>query len=302
MLSLETELQRLRPLLRDRVTEVLLARERREVFSVYPEVRIAAWLGAMLLATAAGIVLKNNLERIGPLALALGIGVVAVACYAWVWRRRTGAAIADDYVLLLGALLISADAAFVESQFHILGATWHRHFLLLALLHGAGAYAYRSRTLLSLSIAALAAWLGIERQSFDTMDSSDYAQRAFLSAVLVLIWRVVNRRTEFASVFEHFAANLALTGGMALTFQRDTRAIGCLITIALAAAVVYRGFLARRESFVLYGFLYGVVAMNVWLIHMVNDQVLDLLIVVISAIAAIVVLFVIHDRFWRLRL
>src|SRR5262249_43665328 len=129
MLSYELELERLRPLLGSTTTDALLARDRREVFSLHPEVRILAWSGALALATAAGWVLKNNLDRIGPLALAMAIGVAAIACYGYAWWHRTRATIVDDFIVLLGALLISADVAFVESQFHLLGDDWRRHFL-----------------------------------------------------------------------------------------------------------------------------------------------------------------------------
>ena len=41
--SFEPELEALRPRLGDAVTDALIARERREVFSVHPELRIAGW-------------------------------------------------------------------------------------------------------------------------------------------------------------------------------------------------------------------------------------------------------------------
>src|SRR4051794_25695690 len=107
MLSLQPEIERHREMLGGGVADVLIARERREVFSLAPEIRIAAWGGAMLIATAVGLFVKNNLDRIGPLALSIGIGIIAVACYAWVWLRRSRASLVDDYVLLLGALLVS---------------------------------------------------------------------------------------------------------------------------------------------------------------------------------------------------
>ena len=81
MLSFESEIEQLRPQLGDGAADVLIARERREVVSIYPELRLASWAGVMMLATAAGIVLKNNLDRIGPLALAAMIWAAAVACY-----------------------------------------------------------------------------------------------------------------------------------------------------------------------------------------------------------------------------
>lgn len=296
MFTLEHELE---SLAEPRVA-ALIARERREVFSLQPEVRVAGWAGATLLAAAAGIVLKNNLERIGPLALAVMMGIAAAACYVFVWWRRDRASIADDYVLLLGALLVSADVAFIEAQFQLFGAHWKRHLLLLAVLHGATAYAYRSRMLLSLSIAALAGWLGVER----ARRPEGLAIPAFLSAACVTAWREIDRRlhdTTFTTTFDHFAANLALGGGVALLFEDDTRTIGTFLTLALAAVVIAWAFRMRRESFALYGVLYAVVAIDVFLIEAAGDEKTGLLIVIASIIGSIAALLALHAKFREMR-
>lgn len=304
MLSYEPELTRLRPILGDGLTNTLIARERREVFSLYPELRIAAWVGAMLIAGAAGIVLKNNLERIGPLALAVLMGLAAAACYAWcVWRRRLGgghASLVDDYVLLLGALLLSADVGFIEQQFKILDEAYARHFLFLGVVHGVTAYVFNSRLVLSLSISALATWLGVE---WRTAGQLHLAMRGFTMAAILLAWRAIDLRlrprTEFARVFEHFAANFAILGGFALVADFPTREIGCLVTIALAALVIVWGFRTRTESFVLYAFIYAVIAMDILLVSWLGDEGLGFFVIVITSIAAIVALIAIHGRFRR---
>lgn len=303
MLSFEPELASLRPLLGEGTTETLLARERRAVFSLQPELRILAWAGAMLLATAAGLVLKENLERIGPLALSLLLGAAAVACYAFVWLRRATPTIVDDYILLLGALLVSADAAFIESQYHLFGDAWYRHFLLLAVVHGAGAYAYRSRTLLTLALAAVATWLGVYGEG--AQDATAFAIRAFEAAAVALMWRLLDARyrpgSDFLPVFDHFAANLASIGAAALLFEDDTRLLGCLVALAVAAVTIAWGFRTRRELFVLYGTLYAVFAVDVCLIDLVDDEHFAQLLVIASMIGAIAALFVIHARFRELR-
>jgi hypothetical protein len=301
VISYETELEHLRPLLGEATTSTLIARDRREVFSLHPELRILAWGGAMLLAAAAGLVLKNNLERIGPLALSLLIAVAAAACYAFVWWRRARGAVVDDYVLMLGALLISADVAFIESQFHLLGDAWHRHFLILAIVHGVTAYLYRSRIVLSLSVAAVAGWLGVRETPFH--HANDYAIRAFACAALLLTWREAHRRFErnprvrdFAPTFEHFAANIAFAGAIALMFDDEMRIIGCLVALAIAAAVIVWGVRTKREMFVLYAFLYAVLAIDVLFAEVVREETLIFLFGVLSIIGAIVALFAIHAR------
>lgn len=310
MLSLENEIERVRPVLGDVTATALITRERRDVFSIYPELRFCAWGGATLLAAAAGLVLKNNLDRIGPLALALLIGIAAAVCYGVVWFRRSRAGLVDDYILLLGALLLSADVAFVETQFRLLGTQWHRHLLLLAVIHGATAYLFRSRMVLSLSVVALAGWMGVERRSLGAVpDATVFASRAWACALLLLVWRAVDERfagkraPDFSPLFEHFAANLALGAGMVLCSDDATRTAGALATIAVAVAVIAWGFRTRTESFVLYAFVYAVIAFDVFLVDAIGTGIEQLvfLVIVVSMIGAIAALISIHARFRRLR-
>jgi hypothetical protein len=296
MIDLSRELESLRPLLGDARTDTLLRRERREVFSLYPELRICAWAGAMLLATAAGLVLKNNLDRIGPIALAMLIGVAAIACYAFVWFRRARASLGDEFVLLLGALLVSGDVAFIESRFHLFGEAWYRHFLILAVVHGLGAYVFHSRTLLSLAITALAGWLGL-RGILYTGEPTDYALRAFACAAFVLIARFANRREEFHGTYEHFVAMLLLLGGLTLSLDARWYVLGTLLTMAFAAAIVWWGFRTRREPFVLYAFVCGVIAFDILIGHLFAELGVVFFFMLVSAIGGIATLFVLHAKF-----
>lgn len=298
MLSLEPELQSLRPILGDARADALIARERRELFSVYPELRVCAWLGATLLAAAAGMVLKNNLERLGPLALAILIGLAAAACYAWTWFRRARASVVDDYVLLLGALLVSADVAFIEAQFHLFDTAWKRHLLILAIVHGVAAYAYRSRTMLSLSIMALAGYIGFEKN----LDAKDLAVPAFITAALLVAWREIDRRWRgdaFSRTFEHFAANIALFG--ALTLLGRDKLLACGVTVLVAGIVTWWGFRTRHEPFVLYAVVYALIAVAAWILQDIHEVKYTLLVIVLSIAAAVVLLLVLHARFKEVR-
>lgn len=284
----------------------LLAQQRRDVFSVHPELRLASWLGVMLVVTGAGILVTRNLDRIGPATLAVAIALAAAACYGYaVWRRRAGhTSFLDEFVLLLGALLLSVDLGYIESQFHVLDHGWPRHFLIAAILHGTGAYFFGSRALLALSLVALAAWLGVEQRFQRVFESSlETSVRALLSSVIVLIWRAIDRRQRasraFQPVFEHFAANLALFGALSLTFEGGTRILGSILTLVFAAVVVAHGFRRRTEAFVIYAYVYGVIAIDVLMVEIIGVDVFIALYLIVSTIAAIVGLFLLHLRFRR---
>jgi hypothetical protein len=147
----------------------LLRAAQGELVSVRGELRALLYLGVLLVTGGVSLLVKENLERIGPVTIAAGIGFAAAACLFWVARRAapfTWDAAPEphlglDYLLLLGVLLAGADLAYVEAQFTPLGEHWPYHLLLVALFAGAAAVRYDSRLVFSLALSTFAAWRGV---------------------------------------------------------------------------------------------------------------------------------------------
>lgn len=278
----------------------LIAREKRDVVSVYAELRFLTWAGVMLIVSGVGVLVKNHLDDIGPFAIAAAIALGAAGCYAWAMYKRNGAqSLVDDYILLLAALLLSADLGYIESKWHLLGTNWKEHLLLLAVIHAITAYFFDSRLVLSVSLTSLAAYLGVQR-SLDTIwgSSTETALRAFTCAIIVLAWRLIDakyrKQKTFSPIFDHYAANLAFWGSLILSADKDLRLLGCLIALALAAASAIYGFKTRSEMFVIYACIYGVIALDIAVVDLVPD--LAALFIMMSSIVAVVSLFLIHAR------
>lgn len=303
MLSYQPELEAL-PL--DAATKArLLAVERRELFSIHGELRALIWAGVMMIVGAVGIILSHHIDEIGPIAIAAVIAVVASACYAFAWwkKKKGDESLADDYVLLLASLLVSADVGYLEHQFHLLDGAWARHFLLLAIFHGAMAYLFESRIVLGVSISALAAYLGLDRSLGALFNAQrELAIRTFACAAILAIWREVDRRrrpqTTFDETLAHFAANLAFWGGLILIFRSD-HLVGAAIVLGLALAAARYGFRTNREAFVMYAYVYAVIAVEDLVVTALGDDALGLMFVLVSTIAAIVGLFLTHAQFKR---
>ena len=302
MLNFEREIAALNP----PGAAALIARERREIFSVHPELRAMAWAGAILIAAGVAVLLSEHYDRIGPAMLATLVGLAAAGAYGYAaWRRRRGgAALVDEYILLLAALLLSGNLAFMEGQFHLLDHGWPRHLLVLAVVHGLTAYYFDSRTLLSLSIVALAGWMGIEQNVGTLFDSpTETAVRAFICSGAVLLWRLADLRWRpsrtFERIFDHCIANLAFAGGLILLFDGGTRFLGAVVTIAIAAVTARYGFRVRSESFVLYAYAYAFLAAVVLVVDLLNDETLATLFIILASVTAISGLFVVHAAFRR---
>lgn len=306
MLTLEPEISDLRDQghLPEAVAGRLLAIERRAPMSVHDELRVALWLAVTLITTGLGLFLKKNIDQIGHLTLILVIAVASAACYAITWmRRRAGkASAADDYLLLLGALLLSADVAYFETQYRTLGENWRHYLLIMAGIHGATAYLYDSRVVLSLALTSLAGWMGIDsRGEFTSQDSWQIGARLLATAALALLWRFLNDRYEkwrhFDEVFDNVVIHLAMIAALVWIFEGSLEAAGLALLAGLVAAAIWLGIRGRREAFIIYAVIYGVIGINAALLPDL-DEGEALGFVLLTTPLVIVALFYIHRR-WR---
>lgn len=301
MLSFEPELTDARDdgVLTPPTAARLIAMQRREIFSLFAEIRALAWIGAMLVAAGVSVLISNHIKDIGALTIAIVLAVAAAGCYVWAWMRRDRTSLIDDSILLLGGMLVSADAGWIATQWHIDGG---RILLFLAVIHAVGAYRFESRALLSLSIGALAGWLGIERKLEILFSSNvDLAIRAFVCAAILAAWREIDRRartaTTFTPVFEHTAITLAFWGSLILASNEDTATIGVLFTLTLGALSTVYAFRTNTEAFLLYAVIYATLAIDVWVWRAFPGPTLSPFITLVTAIAAVIGLTMAHRRF-----
>jgi hypothetical protein len=246
----------------------VLAQDGRTVFSLHQELRATMYAGVLLVMGGVGVVLARNLERIGPVAIALALALAAVVCAVPAVRAKLAGrplSVVADYLLLLAALLASANLAYVEIQFRWFGALWSWHLLWLAVAHAVVAYAFRSTLVLAASLASLAGWFGVGGTFGDALQvsysSPEVGARALACAAVIATWRAVDLRvlpgTTFSGVFDHFAANLAFIGAVAWCMEWPWPAAGLPLLAGLAYLSVRHALATGREAFLVYGVLYA---------------------------------------------
>jgi hypothetical protein len=194
----------------------------RRLVSIRFELQALLYAGVVLVVAASGVLVREHYRQIGPVAISAAIGLAAFGCLfvaarklpPFSWGETVSPSVAMDYVLLLGALLVAADLAYVESQFRLLGADWRYHLLLVSALYIGLAYRYDSRSLLSLSLTSFAAWRGVSaataaRQLFGTPQQSVRANALFCGG-LFLAASYVSRRTGRKAHFEPVYGSVGL--------------------------------------------------------------------------------------------
>ena len=309
MLTLESEYRQLNAagVIDDATALRGIAVESGAIFSVAEELRVSLY-GAVAAVTAGlGLLLKANLHRIGPLSLVIVLAVVAVGCYAVPIRtrlRHETRSVVGDYILLLGALIVSADLGYAESQFHWLGSHWSRYLLILCATHAVTAYALESPLVLSLALTSLAAWFGLEGNVVRVLQEGSAlpqsGARALICAGVIYVWGEIHRRlsaiVQFQETFEHFAANLGFLGALSLCVGPDTRLIGLVCLIALAGVSIRAGLQSAREIFVIYGVAYGALGFLCLETQLIGNHLLAAVAGLATVMAAVSLMWHLHRR------
>ena len=291
----------------------LLRMARGELVSVHAELRALLYAGVLLLTGGVGLLVRQNLDRIGPVAIAAVLGLAAAAALAWVarvappfsWQEVPSPNLAFDYILLLGILLVAADLAYCEVQLGLPASHREWHLLIVAVLAGLAAFRCDSRIAFSLSLTSFAAWRGVALADAATtrawgVRAWDAAEAWRWNAIVCGIlfaglglalahWR---RKAHFEPVAVHLGCLLAL-GGIAARI--DDPAWGAVLMLAGAAlaGVAYR---TRRFPLFAYGVVAAYVGLTRLLAELSHDAALGCLWFGASSAAVIAGLLAAHRR------
>lgn len=283
---------------------------RRELVSVHWELRALLYAGVLLLTGGVGLLVKENLDRIGPVTIAVALGLAAGAALAWVWRVSPPFAwgeapspnLAFDYMLLLAVLLAAADLAYVEVQFTPLGADWPWHLLIVALLTGLAAFRFDSRVVFSLALSTFAAWRGIAvAQLGSFLGGREDAVRwnaigcGVLFAALGLVLVCTGRKAHFEPVAVHLGWLLIL-GGLASGMVGESWAMWTCALLVTGTALATGAFHYRRFPLFAFGVLAGYAALSRLILEAGSAEVLGCFWFFASALLLLFVLIAAQRR------
>lgn len=288
----------------------LIAIERREVVSLHGELRFLTWAGVALTLAGLGTVVAKNLERIGPLTIVLVLVALAAAMDWWLVRRRIRLrqlGVLDELLGTLSAGILSTAVGYGEAQFNWFGDYGSLHLIFLAAAHAALAYVLASPIVLSVALGTFAGWFGIDLRAggWGAGSEEEFAIRAALASGAVLGWRWIHRRLGGSEAlvppFDHVAVNLAGISAIALAISDNgARWIGAFAGITLAAFVWHIANRRRNALFVIYAVVYGLLAILIPVMDLIEEPILVTLGTFFVLLAAVVVIVVTILR-WRER-
>ncbi len=289
---------------------------RRELVSVRAELRAVLYLGVLALTAGTGLLVYENLDRIGPLAILLGLWTATGLAALFVlrhlppssWKMVESTHLAFDYVLLLAVLLLGSSLAYSEVHFTTLGELWPFHLLVLSLVALVASVRGDSRVVFGLALSTFAAWRGVslgllERRlwSHAALVDSTVVNSLLCGALFILVGHLTvrfDRKAHFEPVAVHLGWMLVLGAIVAEGGNDSSRElVFALVALLVGAALSGWSVWRRRPLLFAFGVVAAYIGLSMLVLRVVHMGELVFFWFAASTALAVVGLLVVSRRF-----
>jgi hypothetical protein len=290
--------------------------ERNKVISTRFELKTLMYVGVLLLTTGLGIIIYNNLDSIGHLAIVGFIGAATAACFVFCLKKappftvlKGGSDnIVHDYILLLGCLLLLILVAYVQYQFQLFGNRLGMATFVPMVILFITAYYFDNLAILGLAIVNLSAWAGITVTPMHLLRDNDFSSATiiftgFALGVLLLVaaWASTakNIKAHFSFTYKNFGAHFLFIAAIAAIIHFDSnRLLWTIPLLIVTAFFANEAFKEKSFYFLVISTLYFYTGISYLIVNAlfslsVNEIALYLALLYFIASALFLVLFLI---------
>ena len=256
------------------------------IFSLHAELKLFLYLSVLSFTTGIGILIYQNIDSIGHLAILSVLLVVTAACYYISFKNSSGFNSAQtafenpiyDYVILAAVLLSCIFIGYLQFQYTAFGTHYGLATLIPTAVGLFCAYYFDNKGVLSIAITGLAAYVGlsVSPQSLlqnEFYDSNTLSYSAIGLGIALIAWAIYSNHIALK---KHFAI-------IYLTFGLHLIAISCInnlfqpywlvFALILAATLFYfyrASYQYQALSLLIFTVIYGYIGANIFLFKIIE--------------------------------
>lgn len=255
------------------------------IFSLNAELKLALYLSVLLFTSGIGILIYKNIDSIGHIAILSLLLVVIGVCFYFCFKNAKGFQKSEttfehpvlEYLVLAANILTCIFIGYLQFQYQTFGTHYGLATLIPTLVSFFCAYYFDNKSVLTIAITGLAAYVGLSVTPQDLVNNSNFYQdpslsySAILLAALLILWAVYSSRiqlkTHFNIIYHTFAlhiASIALIHNLTDTY---TDGIWLLFAIVLAASTYYFykvSYKLKAISLYVFMIIYAYIGLNIF--------------------------------------
>lgn len=227
------------------------------VFSLNAELKLFLYLSVLLFTSGIGILIYKNIDSIGHIALLSILLIVIAACFYYCFKNSKGFQKTEtvfespilEYLVLAANILTCIFIGYLQFQYKPFGTHYDLATLIPTIVSFFCAYYFDNKSVLTIAITGLAAYIGLSVTPQDLLHNDFYSNpnlsySAIILGGLLILYTIyssrINLKTHFNIIYLTFALHLisiASISNMVDDYSYD--GIWMLFGLVLAASSYY---------------------------------------------------------------
>ena len=257
------------------------------IFSIHNELKFLLYLSMLMFTSGIGILIYQNIDTIGHTVL-LGLLLIAILiCFYYCFKNHEGFKKEEvsfpnplyDYLVLMAVILSCTFVAYLQFQYQAFGTHYGLATLIPTIISLFCAYYFDNKSVLSIGITGLAAYLGLSvdpKHYFENemFKNTTLSYIGLALGISLLLWALYAKKINLK---KHF--NLIY-----LTFSLHLIGIACLVNLCeeyywfafgmvlgITAYYFYNlSFQIKSVFLFIFTILYGFIGANIFLVRIID--------------------------------
>lgn len=256
------------------------------IFSLNAELKLFLYLSVLSFTSGIGILIYNNIDTIGHIAILSLLLVVIGVCFYYCFKNSKGFQKQEttfenpvlEYLVLAGNILTCIFIGYLQFQYKPFGTHYGLATLIPTLVSFFCAYYFDNKSVLTIAITGLAAYVGLSVTPQDLLNNSNFYEDQTLSysaialgglLILSTIYSTKNQlKTHFNVIYLTFALHIISIAAISSMIDHYDDAIWFLFVIVLGASSFYFYKIShevKAMSLYVFTIIYGYIGFNIFL-------------------------------------
>ena len=196
------------------------------IFSLNAELKLFLYLSVLLFTSGIGVLIYNNIDTIGHIAILSILLIVIGVCFYFCFKNSKGFQKSEvtfehpvlEYLVLAASILTCIFIGYLQFQYKPFGTHYGLATLIPTLISFFCAYYFDNKSVLTIAITGLAAYVGLSVTPQDLLNNNNFysdqslSYSAIMLGVLLVLWTIYSSRiqlkTHFNLIFLTFALHI----------------------------------------------------------------------------------------------
>ncbi|PXY46945.1 DUF2157 domain-containing protein [Flavobacterium hydrophilum] len=260
------------------------------IFSLNAELKMFLYLSVLLFTSGIGILIYENIDTIGHVAILSLLLIVTIVCFYFCFKNSKGFQKSEttfespvlEYLVLLANILTCIFIGYLQFQYKPFGTHYGLATLVPTIVSFICAYYFDNKSVLTIAITGLAAYVGFSVTPQDLFHNDFYSHlelsySAIILGSLLILWTIyslkISLKTHFNLIYLTFALHMISIASIS-NMVNEYDGLWLLFSAVLAASCFYfykASYEQKAISLYVFMILYAYIGINVFLFRIFEN-------------------------------